>query len=297
MVNSMSLITGRIIQSISGFYYVEAADAVFECKAKGSFRRKNISPLVGDIVDIEINNDKGTVSKIYDRKNYLIRPPVANIDVLFIIASVENPRPNLYVIDKMSAFARFHNIEPVIVFSKCDLGDVSVFKSIYEKTDMKVLCCSALENSGINDFNSIIKGKVCAFTGNSGVGKSSILNALMPELALETNTISNKLGRGRHTTRSVSLYRINEGYIADTPGFSSVDFENSTEKIYKDELADCFTEFASFNNNCKFAVNCAHINDKGCCVVQAVKDGIIAKERHDSYVRMYEEVKNFKKWE
>lgn len=293
----MSLITGRIIQSVSGFYYVEAADAVFECKARGSFRKKNISPLVGDIVDIETADGKGTVTRIYDRKNYLIRPPVANIDILFIVASVDNPRPNLYVIDKMSAFARFHSIEPVIVFSKCDIADAEAYKEIYEKSGMRVICCSAVNNVGIDEFNELINGKVCAFTGNSGVGKSSILNALMPELALETNTISNKLGRGRHTTRTVSLYRINDGYIADTPGFSSLDFENSTEKIYKDELADYFPEFADFSGSCKFAVNCSHINDKGCCVVQAVNDGIIAKERHESYVRMYEEVKNFKKWE
>lgn len=293
----MSLLKGRIIQSISGFYYVEAADAVFECKAKGTFRKMNISPLVGDVVDIELADGKGTVSKIYERKNYLIRPPVANIDTLFIIASVEDPRPNLYVIDKMSAFARFHSIEPVIVFSKCDLADCSQYIRIYEKTKMKVLYCSSLENSGMDEFNELIRGKVCAFTGNSGVGKSSILNALMPQLELETNTISNKLGRGKHTTRSVSLYKIGEGYIADTPGFSSLDLENSTEKIYKDELAQYFDEFSDYSENCKFAVNCSHINDKGCSVVQAVNEGLISKERHDSYVRMYEEVKKFKKWE
>lgn len=293
----MTVLTGRIIQSISGFYYVEAADAVIECKAKGSFRKKHIVPLVGDTVKVEMTGDKGTVAEICDRKNFLVRPPVANIDMLLIVASADNPRPNLYVIDKMSAIARFHNIEPVIIFTKSDLADVSEYIKIYEKTSMQVFSCSSKNNSGFDVFDELIKDKVCVLSGNSGVGKSSLLNVLVPELKLETNEISDKLGRGKHTTRSVSLYKVKGGFIADTPGFSSLDFENISERIYKEELADCFPEFSEYTDGCKFATNCSHINDKGCSVVQAVENGLIAKQRHESYMRMYEEVKHLKKWD
>lgn len=293
----MSLLNGRIIQSISGFYFVEAADAVFECKAKGSFRKKNITPLVGDNVIIETVEDKGTVVEILDRKNSLVRPPVSNIDLLFIVASVEDPKPNLYVIDKLTAFAIYNGIEPVIVFSKCDLADADDFFEIYKKSGMKVICCSSEKNEGIDAIREMISGKVCAFTGNSGVGKSSILNVIAPELELPTASISSKLGRGKHTTRTVSLYKLCGGYVADTPGFSSVDLELSTERIYKDELPDCFPEFGNFTDSCKFSLSCSHVTDKGCAVLEAVESGQIAKERHESYVRMYNEVKNFKKWE
>lgn len=293
----MTLLSGRIIQSISGFYYVEAAEGLFECKAKGSFRNKKLSPLVGDMVTFEQNGSKGVICEIKDRRNYLLRPPVANIDILFIVASVEDPKPNLFVIDKLSAFAVFHNIEPVIVFSKCDLAPADEYASVYEKSGMKTICCSSVSGNSTERIKDLIYGKTCAFTGNSGVGKSSILNKLDSSLLLPTNEISNKLGRGKHTTRSVSLYRIGDGFIADTPGFSSLDFENNTERIYKDELADCFPEFAEFTHKCKFGTSCQHVTDKGCEVLAAVKNGLISEKRHESYVRLYEEVKNFKKWE
>ncbi len=291
------LIKGIIIQSISGFYYIEAADAVYECKARGNFRKNNMSPLVGDAVDFEMNGDRGTVVKIYDRKNFLIRPPVANIDILFIVASADKPRPNLFIIDKLTAFAVYHNIKPVIVFSKTDLCDVSQYAEIYEKAGFSVITCSSQTGEGFDDFKELVNGKICAFTGNSGVGKSSILNALLPELKLETNEISDKLGRGKHTTRSVTLYKMLGGYIADTPGFSSIDFETNGEKIFKDDLPDCFPEFGQFTENCKFSLSCSHTADKGCAVVEAVKNGLIPRERHESYCKMYEEVKSLKKWE
>ena len=293
----MKQITGRIIQSISGFYFVEAADAVFECKAKGSFRKKNITPLVGDNVIIEADGEKGTVTEILPRKNFLIRPPVANIDRLFIVSSVLDPKPNLYVIDKLSAFSVYHGIDPIVVFSKSDLSDTSRYEEIYSKSKIKTVCCSSLNNEGINEIIKLIDGNVCAFTGNSGVGKSSIINAIAPELSLAVNETSSKLGRGKHTTRTVSLYSISGGFVADTPGFSSIDFENSSERIFKDELPDCFPEFSDFTDNCKFSLSCSHTTDKGCAVIKAVEDGIISKERHESYVKMYEEVKNFRKWE
>ena len=293
----MSLLNGRIIQSISGFYFVEAADAVFECKAKGSFRKKNISPLVGDNVLIETDGIKGTVVEICDRKNMLVRPPVANIDVLFIVSSVADPKPNLFVIDKLSALAVHHGIEPVIVFSKCDLYSPDEYMDIYSRTKFRTIYCSSVDGSGIDEILEIISGNVCAFTGNSGVGKSSILNKISPELELATNSTSAKLGRGRHTTRTVTLYKINDGFVADTPGFSSLDFENSSERIYKDDLADCFPEFSDYVVCCKFSNNCSHTADKGCAVLGAVNDGLISSERHESYKRMYEEVRNIRKWE
>lgn len=293
----MALLSGRIMQSISGFYYVEAADRLFECKAKGCFRNQRISPLVGDIVKIATDGDKGTVIEICERKNCLIRPPVANIDILFIVASVSDPKPNLFVIDKLSAFAIYNKITPVIIFSKCDLGVDEKLIDVYRKSPFRVICCSSYNNYGADEIIDIISGKVCAFTGNSGVGKSSILNMLDPKLTLETNEISNKLGRGKHTTRSVSLYRIMDGLVADTPGFSYIDFEKTTEKILKDDLAECFPEFAEFSDNCRFGMSCAHINDKGCAVIEAVRNNIISEQRHESYKKMYEEVKKFKKWQ
>lgn len=293
----MAVLSGRIVQSISGFYYVEAADCVYECKAKGNFRKKNISPLVGDFVEIITDGEKGIVTEIKERKNFLIRPPVANIDVLFIVASVDNPKPNIYIIDKLSAFATYHKIEPVILFSKCDLADCDYLMKEYGKTSFRTVCCSAVDNYGIDEILSIVSDKVCAFTGNSGVGKSSILNAIDPALGLPTNDISNKLGRGKHTTRSVSLYKIGNGYIADTPGFSAIDFEKLTERIFKEDLPDCFPEFAEFTDKCRFGSSCSHIADKGCAVTAAVKDGTLSPSRHESYVRMYNEVKDFKKWD
>ena len=235
--------------------------------------------------------------EIEERKNFLIRPPVANIDRLFIVSSVLDPKPNLYVIDKLSAFSVYHGIEPIAVFSKSDLSDTSRYEEIYSKSKIKTVCCSSLNNEGINEIIKLIDGNVCAFTGNSGVGKSSIINAIAPELSLAVNETSSKLGRGKHTTRTVSLYSISGGFVADTPGFSSIDFENSSERIFKDELPDCFPEFSDFTDNCKFSLSCSHTTDKGCAVIKAVEDGIISKERHESYVKMYEEVKNFRKWE
>lgn len=293
----MALLSGRIMQSISGFYYVEAADEIYECKAKGVFRNKRIAPLVGDNVKIETDGNKGTVVTIEERKNSLIRPPVANLDLLFIVSSIADPKPNLYVIDKLSAFAVYNRIEPVILFSKCDMGSCDELVDIYSKTGFTVLRCSSYANEGAEDIKRLISGKVAAFTGNSGVGKSSILNMLDPELFLETNEISNKLGRGKHTTRSVSLYRIADGLIADTPGFSYLDFEKTSEKIFKEDLPDCFPEFCNYADDCKFGPSCSHTCDKGCAVIEAVNNCFISAERHNSYIKMYDEVKNFKKWE
>ena len=288
---------GIIMHSISGFYYVEAAGFVYECKAKGAFRKKNCSPLVGDRVTLETDGETGFIVKIAERKNYLVRPPIANIDALYIVASADRPKPNLYVIDKLTAFSVYHHIEPVIVFSKTDLADIEPYAAIYRKAGFRVLCCSAVSGEGMEELGNALSHGISAFTGNSGVGKSSILNYLLPELQLETNEISDKLGRGKHTTRSVKLYRYGEGCIADTPGFSSVDFEENGEKIHKEQLADCFPEFGPFTEACRFYPSCSHTLDKGCRVREAVEDGEISEARFLSYKRMYEEVKDFKHWE
>lgn len=285
---------GIIIHAISGFYYVEAAETVFECKAKGAFRNKNITPLVGDEVEIEVNGDKGVIVAVHERRNCLRRPPVANIDRLFIVSSVERPRPNLLLIDKLTAFAVYHDVEPVILFSKSDLGDVAPYLNVYEKTPFPAFAVSAVTGDGVDRVAALIEGCTCAFAGNSGVGKSSMINRLLPGLELETNEISDKLGRGRHTTRSVRLYRYGGGFIMDTPGFSSFDLLTDSEKILKEDLPDCFPEFAAFTGDCRFSVSCAHMNDRGCAVAAAVERGEIAKERYESYRQMYEEVKGIK---
>lgn len=293
----MNILKGLIIHSISGFYYVEAADAVYECKAKGAFRNKKMSPLVGDIVDIDVDGDKGFIVNIYPRRNSLNRPPVANIDVLFIVSSVEKPKPNIFVLDKLTAFAIKNGITPVIVFSKCDLSDPEEYLEIYGKTKFRTIITDNVTGQGIEELSEIISGKVCAFSGNSGVGKSSLLNLLCENLSLETNEISEKLGRGKHTTRSVKLYHYNDGFVADTPGFSAIDLVKDKNIILKDELVDCFPEFGDYTDECKFGLSCSHTNDKGCAVVRAVNEGLISKSRHESYMAMYEEVKKINEWD
>ena len=285
-----------IMKSTAGFYYVRSEDGeITECRARGVFRKQKLSPLVGDKVTIETDGKNGTVTEIYERRNSLIRPPVANIDKLIIISSVTQPLPNLPIIDKLTAIAADKNIEPVVVFSKADLGDAASLVEIYKKSGIESFAVSSKTGEGIENFKHIFDSSVCVLTGNTGVGKSSALNAINPDLDLATAHISNKLGRGRHTTRTVELYEMFGGYIADTPGFSSLDFENS-EIIIKENLPFCFPEFEEYIGQCKF-VSCAHIGEKGCRICQAVADGDIQQSRYDSYRLMYDEVKDYKEWE
>ncbi|MGN0528135.1 MAG: ribosome small subunit-dependent GTPase A [Eubacterium sp.] len=288
---------GKIIKGIGGFYYVESADIVYECKARGSFRKQKITPLVGDNVEFSVNeNAENTIDAICPRKNELVRPPLANLDTLFIVSSVTDPKINTLIIDKLTAIAEHKNIEPVIVITKTDLDSSYIkYKEIYEKSGFTVIACNNITGEGCDAVKSMLKGKISAFTGNTGVGKSSLLNALFPHLELPTGETSKKLGRGRHTTRHCELFKVEGGYIADTPGFSSLDFERC-EKILKDDLPYCFRDFRDYLGECKFN-SCSHINDKGCAVVQAVKDGIICDSRHNSYISMYNDVKDIKKWE
>lgn len=287
---------GKILKGIGGFYYVEAADSIYECKARGVFRRDKVTPLAGDFVTISIHSDaENTIDEIKPRRNMLNRPPVANIDNLIIVVATQKPKPSLLIIDKLTAVAEFKNIEPVIVVTKSDLSPSDDLVKIYRKAGFTALSVSNETGEGVDEVKKLLCGKTSAFTGNSGVGKTSLLNRIAPELTLATGTISEKLGRGRHTTREAQLFKAAGGYIADTPGFSSLDLSQS-DMIRKNELADCFREFREYLGKCKFST-CAHVCDRGCGILEAVKEGGIGKTRHDSYVAMYNDVKDIKEWE
>ncbi len=291
----MEQLTGLIIKAVSGFYYVEAADAVYECKARGVFRRKGISPAVGDRAIITLQgDDKAEVEEILPRKNYLVRPPLANLDRLFIVSSVSEPSPSTLIIDKICAVAVSKEIEPIVVFTKADLADCSELTDIYRRAGILCFEYSIKSENDKNRLISLLEGKISAFTGNTGVGKSSLLNSLFPELSIATAQISRKLGRGRHTTRHSELYKVAGGYVADTPGFSTVDIERY-ELIRKNDIAACFPEFVEFIPQCRFT-GCAHLCEKGCAVIEAVENGIIPVSRHNSYKQMYEEVRNIPDW-
>ncbi len=285
---------GTIIKGIGGFYYVEVANATYECKARGKFRKNRITPLVGDYVEITVNeNAENTIDVICERKNFLNRPPVSNIDNLIIVVSTVEPRPNFYVIDKLIATAEYKNIEPHIVVSKTDLSSYDEIVDIYKNSGITVITLN--NDDSLDNLKSILYGKINAFTGNSGVGKTTLLNKLDNTLNLSTGAISDKLGRGRHTTRQAQLFNVCGGYIIDTPGFSSFEFEK-TEIIKKDDLPYCFREFREYLGTCKFT-SCAHINDKGCAICEAVKNGYINEIRHNNYIQMYNQAKEIKEWE
>lgn len=292
----MSNINGIIVKITGGFYYVEAESGVYECKARGVFRKKGFTPLVGDYVVIEVPKDGYcSIEKVFDRKNSLVRPALANLDMLVIVSSVVEPAINTFVIDKMICAAVNKGIEPVVVFSKTDLLSCDEYLDIYRKAGIKAVSYSSVTDEGLDKIKDLLKGKISAFSGNSGVGKSTLLNSLLPELQLKTGEISDKLGRGRHTTRTVELFKCFGGYVADTPGFSSVDLERY-EIIRKDELQFCFPEFTDYISKCKFN-SCAHLCEKGCAIIEAVESGAISKSRHESYIRMYNEVKDIKDWQ
>lgn len=292
----METFTGLITKAISGFYYIEAADTLYECKARGIFRKKGISPVVGDKAEITVYDDgTAAIETILPRRNELIRPPLANLDQLFIVSSVSEPSPNLLIIDKITAVAVEKGIEPIVVFTKTDLADVTELLTTYRSIGMKAFGYSIHSPQDREQLCRLLKGKVSAFTGNTGVGKSSLLNSLFPDLAIETAEISQKLGRGRHTTRHCELYKVGGGYVADTPGFSTVDIERY-EIILCDEMAECFPEFREYLTQCRFST-CSHTCEKGCAVLSAVADGHIPLSRHQSYQAMYEEVRNIPEWE
>ena len=287
---------GRLIKGIGGFYYVETADAVYECKARGIFRKQKITPLVGDLVSITVNsNGENTIDTIYPRKNFLVRPPLANIDILFIVASVVDPAINTTVIDRITAIAEYKNIEPVIVLTKIDLDEgFSKYRDIYTNAGFRVILCNNNTGRGSDEIRSLVDGKICAFTGNTGVGKSSLLNSVDSRLNLEIGETSKKLGRGKHTTRQCRLFKVGNGYIADTPGFSSL--ETGGDYEFKEKLISCFPDLYEYSVGCRFT-SCTHTCEKGCGVIAAAENGEIQKSRLESYKALFEELKDIKPWQ
>ena len=291
--------TGLIVKAISGFYYCSSEGQIYECRGRGSFRNDEIIPLVGDHVEFDPSAAGGFVTKILPRKNEFTRPPMANLDRLFIVASVKKPFPNPLVIDKLTAVCEHKGIEPVIVITKTDLGETGELETIYRKAGYPVLALDNREadKAELYKIKDLTRGKISAFCGNTGVGKSSLLNNLFPSLNLQTGDISRKLGRGRHTTRTVELYPVGEPgtYVADTPGFGTMDLQQYGT-IRKDELADCFPEFVPFLGKCRFT-GCSHTSEKGCAVLEGLREGAIAASRFESYCALYNQAKQIKEWE
>ncbi len=289
--------TGTIIKALSGFYYVSCDSVTYECKARGSFRKSGVSPLVGDSVEFEKCGDKGgIITEVSDRRSCLDRPPVANIDKLFIVSSYSAPAPNTLLIDKMTVKAEYSGIEPIIVFNKCDTGDFSKWKRIYENAGFKTYVISALGGDGIMSLKEELKGCISAFTGNSGVGKSSILNWLLGDDIIPTGEVSEKLGRGRHTTRHTQLYELPfGGFVADTPGFSVLELDTSDYSL-KENLASYFRDILPFSADCRFS-SCTHTKESDCSVRSAVENKKIEPSRYSSYIEIFEQIKDLKPWE
>lgn len=287
---------GVIIKALSGFYYVKTESGTVECRARGRFRLDGSSPLVGDRVEISLDaNGKGRVDKLLPRKNFFIRPAVANIDLLIAVASEVNPVTDPFLIDRVTAFAEHLGCEVLICINKSDAARVSRLRDIYATSGYRVIETSAVTGEGVEELRGCIAGKVCAFSGNSGVGKSSLLNALEPGLGLETGVVSEKLGRGRHTTRHVEIFPAGGAFVADTPGFASFDMEQ-LPPIPKEELQFCFPEFGPYIGKCRFD-DCAHLKEPGCAVREAMDEGKINASRHLSYARLYEISAKYKEWE
>ena len=285
----------RIIKALSGFYYVQTEGGVVECRARGKFRKEGVSPLVGDLVRIERSGKSGTVTEILPRKNSFIRPAVANVDLLVLLASCAIPQTEPFLIDRVLAIAGQQGVEPLICVNKNDLEPGEGLAGIYRRAGFRVIVTSAETGEGIDELRAAISGKLSAFTGNSGVGKSSILNALCPELKLPVGEVSEKLGRGRHTTRHIELYCLGNGtFVADTPGFSSFDTDELGFAL-KERLPETFLDFAPYLDGCRF-VGCSHTKEKGCAVLEAVRAGKLSASRHASYLRLYNELKDLREW-
>lgn len=317
-------IYGKIMQGVGGLYSVRITDFdttdsdiienTVSCRARGAFRHNNLSPLAGDNVilsytrnDTKNSTDEYVIEEICERKNSLIRPPLANLDYLFITLAAASPKPILSTVDKLISIAEFNEIEPIIVITKCelDLEYASKLKNIYEKSGFTVFCLSAVENIEIEPIDEFIKNnlpnKLAAFAGASGIGKSTLLNRLFPALSLSTSEISKKIQRGKHTTRKVELFPIifeNDpqkcGYIADTPGFSMLDFERF-DFFEKDDLVYTMREFRPYINQCKYT-KCSHTKEDGCAIIAALKDGKIERTRHQSFCELYDVLKVKTKW-
>lgn len=284
---------GKIIKGIAGFYYVDSNAGVYQCKAKGIFRNKSIKPLVGDNVEFEITHEEdreGNITEILERDNELIRPAVANIDQAMIVFALKAPNPNTNLLDKLLVCMEYQNIETIICFNKTDIADKDFAEELantYRNAGYKVLFTSATENEGVEEVKKALKGKSTVFAGPSGVGKSSMLNAIKEDAVMETGDISEKIGRGKHTTRHSEIFKTDKDtYVFDTPGFGSLFIPGMT----KEKLEDCFPEFSLYTNECRF-IGCAHLNEPDCAVKAALEEGKIAISRYESYKAFYEELK------
>ena len=287
---------GRIIRSLSGFYDVQLPEGVVTCRGRGILRKEQITPLTGDLVEITLEGGKGMVETVLPRSNSFIRPAVANVDALVLFAANVNPVTEPFLIDRVAAIAGDQNVPCILCVNKSDLDPAEQLQAIYKKAGFPVICTSAKTGQGIEELRQALKGRLTAFTGNSGVGKSSILNCLCPELTLATGEVSEKLGRGRHTTRHVELYCLGDDtYVMDTPGFSSFDTDQM-DVILKENLQYSFPDFAPCLGRCQFA-DCTHRSEPGCAVRARVEAGQICASRYDSYLRLYEKSAQIKQWE
>lgn len=291
------MISGIIIKALSGFYYVRTTEGILECKARGRFRMDGTSPLVGDRVQCSLDaNGKGRIDRVDERRNWFIRPAVANVDALVFVAANTNPVTDPYLIDRVSVIAAEADCRLIICVNKTDIDTGDDLYNIFTGAGFDVIRTSAETGEGIEELRSVMRGSVCAFTGNSGVGKSSILNSLVPGINIETGEVSEKLGRGRHTTRHVELYDIGDDtYVADTPGFASYEVE-MMNIIPKEQLQHDFIDFLPYIGKCRFA-DCAHLKEPGCAVTAAVEAGKISDSRYHSYVRLYDLSAQHKFWE
>ena len=286
----------RIIKALSGFYYVQTEDGVVECRARGRFRRQDQSPLVGDFVRITRQGDKGVLEALLPRTNAFIRPAVANIDQLVVLASCAIPVTEPFLIDRVLAIAQLQNVPALVIVNKDDLAPAQPLAEIYRRAGVPVLVTSAETGEGIEALREALAGKLSCLTGNSGVGKSSLLNRACPQLQLPVGEVSEKLGRGRHTTRHIELYSLGSNtFVADTPGFSAFDTERM-ELVHKEQLQYAFPEFAPYLGHCQFP-DCAHRKEPGCAVRKALAEGKIGQTRYSSYERLYELASQLKEWE
>ncbi|WP_458413941.1 ribosome small subunit-dependent GTPase A [Schinkia sp. CFF1] len=287
---------GKIIKALSGFYYVLHEEGITQCRGRGVFRKNGITPLVGDYVSFEAENEyEGYIMDIKNRKNELVRPPISNVDQAILVFSAVEPMFSPVLLDRFLVLIESNQITPVICITKIDLLDESLYQTInkfrkdYEEIGYEVVFTSSKTKDGIEKLMPFLRDKISVFAGQSGVGKSSLLNALLPELSLKTNDISNHLGRGKHTTRHVELIRFETGLVADTPGFSSLDFIN----IEADELSSCFPEMRERSQNCKFR-GCLHVSEPKCAIKTAVEEEEIATYRYEHYREFLEEIKDRK---
>ena len=290
---------GKIVKGISGFYYVHVVESgIYECKAKGIFRQQKMKPLVGDDVEIDIISEEkktGNVAAILPRKNALIRPAVANVDQALLIFAAASPNPNFNLLDRFLVMMGRQDVPVILCFNKCDLiteEQQQEIAAIYEASGCKILFVSAKKELGLKELQEILEGKTTTVAGPSGVGKSSLINLLAPEACMETGEISKKIERGRHTTRHAELIQLKgDGYIMDTPGFSSL----YLPEMEKEELQDCYPEFAAFEPYCRFQ-GCSHISEPDCGVKEALSEGKIHPVHYENYCQLYGELKDRKKY-